>query len=133
MLEKINPTKETHPLILIVEDHTDLRVRLHSWLGILYTQYQIYEAQSAEDALDTIKEYPVDLILMDIGLPGMNGIEATQIIKQLNPKMKIIVTTQLAGTEHEQAALKAGAAAFIPKDQLFRALVPAMDQLLSAE
>lgn len=130
MPENINHIIETPAMILIVEDHDDLRVRLHSWIEIMFTQYQIIVAPCAEEALEIIKSRLAALVLMDIGLPGMNGIEATRAIKHIQPNTSVIVTTQLPGDEHKIAAQKAGADRFIPKSQLFRDLIPAMENLL---
>jgi DNA-binding NarL/FixJ family response regulator len=132
MTEHKNLTTETPAMILIVEDHAELRVRLRSWLEFMFTQYQVVDLQNAEDALDILTNHSPALVLMDIGLPGMNGIEATRAIKQKEPKISVIVTTQQPGTGHKDAALKAGADVFIPKDQLFRDLIPVMEQLLFA-
>jgi|APSaa5957512622_1039677.scaffolds.fasta_scaffold35908_2 DNA-binding NarL/FixJ family response regulator len=117
-------------MIMIIEDHAELRQRLHAWLEILYTQYQVSDFENVEGALDSIKSHRPALVLMDIGLPGMNGIDGTRIVKQIDPNIFVIVTTQLTGNGHKYAALKAGANAFIPKDHLFRDLAPAMDRLL---
>ena len=70
--------------ILIVEDHERTRFGLKTaFEGCDYVE-NIYEAESAEIALELLEENAVDLIVMDLGLPGMDGIEATKRVKQNN-------------------------------------------------
>jgi DNA-binding NarL/FixJ family response regulator len=132
MSENPNQTNGRTPIIVIIEDHHELRNRLHTWLAFMFSRYHVIDFESAEEALDIISGRPAALVLMDIGLPGMNGIEATRLIKQKEPSTNVIVTTQLPGTGHKEAAIKAGADVFIPKDQLFRDLIPVMEHLLFA-
>jgi DNA-binding NarL/FixJ family response regulator len=133
MIEKTLLTDKPSLIILIVEDHDVLREKLHTWLKIKFAGYQVFASPSAEDALEIIKARPTSLVLIDIGLPGMNGIEATRIIKTTRRDTRVIVTTQLSGQDYQESAKESGADAFIPKDQLFRDLHSTLDRLLSVE
>lgn len=102
--------------ILIVEDHSLTRFGLHTAFESVEHINQIYEAEDAETAIDIIKEQNIDIILMDLGLPGMDGIEAIKIIKELNPKIKIVVLTSHNNEAEVLEAIKAGAHAYCLKD-----------------
>ena len=70
--------------ILIVEDHELTRFGLKTTFeGVDYVE-NIYEADSAEKALEIFNEHPVDVVVMDLGLPGMNGIDATKKLRDSN-------------------------------------------------
>ena len=76
----------------------------------------IYEAESAEKAIEIFKEHPLDVIIMDLGLPNMNGIEATIKVKEFAPDIKIIALTSHDRDEEVIAALGSGANAYCLKD-----------------
>ena len=101
--------------ILIIEDD-ELNMKLIR--GVLQLgKGQILEAKSAEEGIQCAREHHPDLILMDIRLPGMNGLEATRFIKD-DPELKgipVVALTSYADEEDEDEAINAGCAAFIPK------------------
>ena len=76
----------------------------------------IFEAESAEKALEVVETNAIDLIVMDLGLPGMNGIEATQKIKELNKDIKIVILTSHNDEQEVLNSLKAGANAYCSKE-----------------
>lgn len=123
----------TKPVILIVEDHTALRSRLRNWMQIEFPHFVIAEAQNAESILALVEKQPPALILIDVGLPGMDGIEATRRINALTPETDIVVTTIQAGEQFEVDALSAGASAFVHKNLLHQHLIPIMEELLDTQ
>lgn len=102
--------------IMIVEDHELTRFGLKTTFeGVDYVE-DIYEAESAETALNLFNNYKIDVVIMDLGLPKMNGIEATKQIHSLNKDVKIIILTS-HNDEHEVLdSLKAGANAYCSKE-----------------
>jgi two-component system sensor histidine kinase BarA len=99
--------------ILIVEDHPDSREILR--IQIEHLGYKVIEALRGEEALEKALVEDPDLIIMDIMLPGMNGIEATIALKQ-NPKTsRIPVIGHSAWQENKHKALAAGMVEFLPK------------------
>ena len=109
--------------ILVIEDD-EMNMKLIR--GILHLgKGQILEAKSAEEGIQLAREHHPDLILMDIRLPGMNGLDATRIIKD-DPELKeipVVALTAYAHEEDEDEAINSGCAAFIPKPidiQIFR-------------
>ena len=102
--------------ILIVEDHELTRFGLKTTFeGVDYVN-TIFEAKSAEDAYIIVKENQIDLVIMDLGLPEIDGIEATKEIKHLNPNIKIVILTSHSDEKDVLNSLKAGANAYCSKE-----------------
>ena len=102
--------------ILIVEDHELTRFGLKTTFeGVDYVG-EIYEAESAEAALDIFNSNQIDIIIMDLGLPQMNGIDATKKIKSLNKDVKVIMLTSHNDEKEVLNSLKAGANAYCSKE-----------------
>ena len=102
--------------ILIVEDHTLIRFGLKTAFESKEFINDIYEASNAEDAIELCRKNKIDAVIMDLGLPNMNGIEATQEIKKINNKIKIIILTSHNSEEEVIESIKAGASAYCSKD-----------------
>lgn len=102
--------------ILIVEDHELTRFGLKTAFEACEYIDTILEAESGESALELLEQNSVDLIIMDLGLPGMNGVEATKIIKKQNPEIKVVVLTSHNEVQEVLNSLKAGANAYCSKE-----------------
>lgn len=102
--------------ILIVEDHTLTRFGLKTAFESLSQVKNITEAEDGETGIELAKQLSPDVVLMDLGLPGINGIEATRIIKQHNSQIKVIILTSHNNNSEVWAALSAGANAYCLKD-----------------
>jgi DNA-binding NarL/FixJ family response regulator len=109
-------TKEQTVTVVIVEDYKLTRVGLRSSLNEFEGINVIGEAEDAERGLKVVEELKPDIVLMDLGLPGMNGIEATQQIKAKYENTKIIILTSHERDEEVMAALGSGANAYCLKD-----------------
>ncbi len=102
--------------ILIVEDHELTRFGLKTTFeGVDYVN-TIFEAESAEKALEIFDANEIDVIIMDLGLPGMNGIEATQKIRSRKKDVKVIMLTSHNDEKEVISSLKAGANAYCSKE-----------------
>lgn len=102
--------------VLIVEDHKLMRVGLKS-LFDGYPEIEIIgEAQSGKEALDMVRLYKPDVVLMDIGLPDISGIEATKRILEQYNNVKIIMLTSHISENEVLDSLSAGANAYAMKD-----------------
>ena len=77
---------------------------------------EVIEAGSGEEALKRLGSHPVDLVLMDIGLPGQNGLEVTKRIKADYPGPPIAILTSYDSLEYREAAIRCGASCFISKN-----------------
>ena len=102
--------------ILIVEDHELTRFGLKTaFEGVDYVE-NLYEADSAENAIKIFNDNKIDVIVMDLGLPNMNGIEATRYLKNLNKDVKVIILTSHNDEKEVLNSLKAGANAYCSKE-----------------
>ncbi|OGI00791.1 MAG: hypothetical protein A2104_06450 [Candidatus Melainabacteria bacterium GWF2_32_7] len=109
-------TKVKEVKIVIVEDYKLTRVGLRSSLNEYEGIIVVGEAEDAEKGLKVIKELKPDVVLMDLGLPEINGIEATQQIKTFDENIKVIILTSHDRDEEVLAALGSGANAYCLKD-----------------
>ena len=112
--------------ILIVDDHAVLRDGLRAMLGV-YDEIEIVgEASEGKEAIKKVLESAPDVILMDLVMPGMDGLEATRRILKKMPKAKVLFLTQYETKEYLLSAIKAGAAGYIPKRALSSELLTAI-------
>ena len=102
--------------VFIVEDYRLIRLGLKCDLEGIDGIEVIGEAEDAETGIECIKEHAPDVVLMDLGLPKMSGIEAIQVIKAINPGIKILVITSHDEAEMVTQALSAGANGYCMKD-----------------
>jgi len=102
--------------ILIVEDHELTRFGLKTTFDGVDFIGTVFEAEYAEKALDIFNNNPIDLIVMDLGLPNINGIEATKKIRAKNKEVKIIILTSHNDEKEVLESLKAGANAYCSKE-----------------
>lgn len=119
------------PTIMIVEDHDAVRAALCDWLGAAFPNCIVIEAKSGEEAVDLALAQPPDVVLMDISLPGMNGIGATRRIKAAVPQTQVVMLTIHEAPEYQADAMAAGASAYIVKRHMHTELIPTLSKLLS--
>ena len=102
--------------VLIVEDHALIRFGIKTALETKSYIKEIFEAASAEAALKIVKKENPDAVIMDLGLPVMNGIDASKEIKKINKDIKIAVLTSHITDSEVIDSVKAGASAYCSKD-----------------
>lgn len=112
--------------ILIVDDHEVVRKGIRGYLETLPEFEVVAEAQSGEEAIDLAKKHIPDVILMDLVLTGIDGVESTRIIKNISPRTQIVVLTSYHDDALVFPALKAGATAYILKDMKMDKLAEAV-------
>jgi len=101
--------------ILIVDDHPMMRDALQTVLADEADMQVIGEASNGIDGVRSAAELAPDVIIMDLLMPGMNGLEAIAAIRAANPQAKILVSTSLEDEEKVFAAIQAGALGYFPK------------------
>lgn len=116
--------------ILIVEDHADVRRAMQDWLQVEFSQCRVIGAACGEDAIALARSELPCLIVMDIRLPGMNGIETTRQIKAAMPFAQIVMLTIYTGDIYRADARAAGASAYVTKQRMHSELVPTLTRLL---
>jgi NarL family two-component system response regulator LiaR len=102
--------------ILIVDDHAVVRQGLRAFLDTQSDLHVIGEASTGDEAVRLAAEYVPDVILMDLVMPDMDGVEATRRIKSLTPRTEIIILTSYHEDEHIFPSLRAGALSYLLKD-----------------
>lgn len=102
--------------VLITEDHTLIRFGLKTVLENKEYIDTIYEAQDARQAIDIVKQNEINAVIMDLGLPGIDGISATKTIKKISPQTSIMILTSHKTADEVLEAIKAGAMAYCSKE-----------------
>jgi DNA-binding NarL/FixJ family response regulator len=115
--------------LLVVEDHEEMRAALRDWLLTSMPPFKLREARSLDEALACAGQGKLDLVLMNLELPGRNGIEATRELRRQHPGCAVIVMSVNDSEALRSAALGAGALAFVSKRELPHALLPLIDRL----
>lgn len=119
--------------ILLVEDHTLLRVGLRALLSHDPDLEVVGEASNGRDALRAISDLSPDLAIMDLTMPGMNGVEAIAQIKRRYPQVRVLVLTLHRAEEYIHESLKAGADGYILKDATHDELRVAIRSVLNGK
>src|ERR687889_2159697 len=102
--------------VLIADDHPLFRDGMRGLLGSLPEMEVVGEASSGEQAIELARELQPDVILMDIQMPGINGIEATREILHVSPRIGVLVVTMFEDDDSVFAAMRAGARGYLLKD-----------------
>jgi DNA-binding NarL/FixJ family response regulator len=119
--------------ILITDDYADWRRQVRSLLQARPEWQVISEASDGLEAVQKAQDLKPEIILLDIGLPKLNGIEAAWRIRQLSPSPKIIFLSQNNNLDVVRVALGTGALGYVRKTDAGRELLPAMDAVLRGE
>lgn len=119
--------------VLIVDDHKNIRRLLKEWLKDEFPYCGFFEAACAKEAIDYCCGTSPDLVIMDINLPEMDGIDATSRIKTIYPDLPVVILTIDGDDIYRRAALKAGASGYVVKDRLHEDLVPLLSTLLQKQ
>ena len=102
--------------ILLVDDHEVVRQGVRAFFDVQEGFEVIGEAESGAEAVKIVENLVPDVVLMDLIMPGMDGVEATRLVKNISPTSQIVVLTSYHDDEHIFPALKAGALSYILKD-----------------
>jgi DNA-binding NarL/FixJ family response regulator len=116
--------------ILIAEDHVIVREGLCALINKQADMEIVGEADNGKAAIDLAKELKPDVIIMDVAMPGMNGIEATRQIKAEMPDLKVIALSAYDNREYVMGMIKAGVSGYLLKDCAFEELVGAVRTVL---
>lgn len=119
--------------IVIAEDHTILREGLKSLLSSRPEYEVVGEAQDGWEAIRTVEKFKPDLVLTDLSMPRMNGMEAIREIKKISPASKILVLTVHKAEEYVLGTFQAGADGYLLKDSTRAELMTAVSKLLSGK
>lgn len=112
--------------VLIADDHAIVREGIRMILALHEDIEVVGEAADGREAIEQVEKLSPDVVLMDIAMPGLGGLEATLEITKRNPQSKILVLTQYDNTEYIYRFLKAGAAGYVLKKAVGSELVSAI-------
>jgi len=117
--------------ILIVDDHEVMRGGLRSLLESVPEWEVCGEATDGEEAVEKTKQLKPDIVVLDINMPTLNGLEAIRLIKRDVPQTEVIILSRYEAAEMRSKALEAGARDYVPKSQnLARELLVAIDEIV---
>ncbi|MDW7652388.1 MAG: response regulator transcription factor [Bacillota bacterium] len=119
--------------VLIVDDHAVVRMGLKTLLELFDNFIVVGEAESGPEALSLVENERPDVVIMDIRMPGMSGIEACQEIRSRFPESKVIMLTSYADDEAVYASIMAGAAGYILKQMDNDKLVESIEKVAGGE
>ncbi|MEO8972278.1 MAG: response regulator transcription factor [Ktedonobacteraceae bacterium] len=119
--------------ILLADDHTILRAGLKMMLNAQPDMEVVGEAQDGSHAISETRRLQPDIVLMDVTMPDINGIEATRQIKKIQPEVKILVLTMHENDEYVFQALRAGASGYMLKEAADTELITALHVIQSGQ
>ena len=102
--------------VLIADDHGIVRQGLRDYIGLQEDMEVVADASNGELAVLKVRELAPDIVLMDLVMPGTDGIEATRQIRAISPMTRVIILTSFAEEEQVFEAIKAGASGYLMKD-----------------
>lgn len=117
-------------LVLIVEDHPPTLAAVQALVSSAFPRCGLLLAESAERALELCADNAPQVVIMDVVLPGIDGIAATRCIKSLLPDTRVVMHSSHDMVVYRNAAAAAGASAFVTKSRTFTDLVPAITAVL---
>jgi DNA-binding NarL/FixJ family response regulator len=117
--------------VLIADDHAIFREGLRQILEDIEDLQVVDEASHGQEVLDKIEKNDYDLILLDIAMPGLSGLETLKLIKGRKPKLKVLILSMYPEEQYAVRAIKAGASGYITKAGASEELLGAIRKVLS--
>ena len=112
--------------VLIVDDHTLVRDGIRALLSLVSDVEVVDEAENGKDALEKVRELQPDVVLMDLSMPIMGGLEATRRIRKEFPRTRVLALTQYDDSEYVIPVIEAGACGYVTKMVAFSELASAI-------
>lgn len=125
--------KMSRTRILIADDHALVREGIIAMLKLYDDVEVVGEAADGKEAIDQAEKLRPDLVLMDIAMPGLGGLEATIELKKSQPELKVLVLSQYDDKEYVSRFLKAGVSGYILKSALGNDLIAAIRAIMKGE
>jgi two-component system, NarL family, response regulator len=119
--------------IMCVDDHVVVREGLAAIIGTQSDMTVVAEASDAQSAVEKYREHQPDIVLMDLSMPGVDGIEGIRRIREAFPAARIIVLTAFEGDESIHRALEVGAQAYLLKSSVRQELLQAIREVSSGK
>ncbi len=119
--------------ILIADDHKLVAKLLQSYLANFFNMRLVGSVRTGKEVIESVKESDVDLILMDILMPEMNGIETAKEVHKLDPNIKIVFLSAMTNKHIISQAMKSGASGYLTKTASIEEIVEALQTVLKGE
>lgn len=129
----LDQTQQMEPIvtkILVVDDHAVVRQGVKQILNEQFQGAVIGEARNAEEMIDRIRKFTWDIVVLDVGMPGKSGLDALKDLKQVCPKLPVLVLSAYPEDQLARRMLKAGASGYLTKDSAPNELVQALKKIL---
>jgi len=110
--------------ILVVDDDAAFRQRVHAFFAREADMEVVAEASDGEEAIRKAQELKPDVVLMDVRMPGLNGVSATRKLREEMPEVKVIMLSVFDLPEYREAAMVSGASGYVVKKSMIEALIP---------
>lgn len=118
---------------IIADDHSVVRRGIREIIQDAYPDALIQEAGDAETLLQMVGQQPPDLVITDLSMPGRSGLDAIQQLRQMHPRLPVIVLSMYPEDQYAVRALKSGAAGYLNKETAPDELVNAIGQVLQGK
>ena len=119
--------------VLLVEDHKPTRDEIRALLERQSDMSVVAEAETGEEALDRAREQKPELVVMDILLPGMNGVDTTRKILAEQPSVKVLALSNHFGASLVKAIVAAGGLGYVRKSKALEELIPALRSVAAGQ
>jgi two-component system invasion response regulator UvrY len=119
--------------ILLVDDHDLVRLGINRLLSDIKGFNIVGEARSGEEGIEQVNKFKPDVVLMDVKMPGMGGLEATKRIVKQHPKIKVLVVTVYGDEPYPSRVLQAGATGYMTKGASVEEMVQAINSVYSGK
>src|SRR5450830_1189927 len=117
--------------VALVDDHSLVRDGIKALLAIMPALEVVGEAESGAEALEMVRRCQPDLLLVDIGLKDMNGLELTRVLSKTYPLLKILVLSMYDNTEYVSESVRSGASGYVLKNSPSREIIAAIEAVAS--
>ena len=115
--------------VALVDDHSLVRDGIKALLSVMANLEVVGEAENGADAIDMIGRCQPDLVLVDIGLKDMNGLELTRLLRNRYPTLKVLVLSMYDNHEYVSESVRAGASGYVLKNSPSREIIAAIDAI----
>jgi two-component system, NarL family, invasion response regulator UvrY len=131
MYEKVELIPDKPLSVLLVDDHAIVRQGVKQIIAQEFPNAVFGEAQNADEALAKLSNSDWSVMIVDVGMPGRNGLEVLSDAQQSNPKMPVLVLSMYPERQYAIRALRGGAAGYLTKDSALAELVKAVRKVLA--
>ena len=117
--------------IALVDDHSLVRDGIKALLAVMSPLEMVGEAENGADAIDMVGRCQPDLLLVDISLPDMNGLELTRVLRSQYPSLKVLVLSMYDNYEYVSESVRSGASGYVLKNAPSREIIAAIEAITS--